>query len=112
MRFTMDHFSSAVVFLVFVVCCLLIVNAGLFLFNRSPLIKLREEKHESLAIMFGAISLIYSLLLAFVIIADWQDYDELSDSVEQESNQLRLILNHSRLLPDSLSVPIKNAVHV
>ena len=112
MHFVLKHLPAAVVCLVFVICCLLIVNTGLMLFNRSALKKLREEKHESLAIMFGAISLIYSLILAFVIITDWQDYDELSDSVEQESNQLRLILNHSAMLPDSLSVPIKKAVHV
>ncbi len=110
MHYILQHFSAAVLCLVFIAILIILVNGALMLFNNSGLKKLRQEKHEILGIMFGAISLIYSLILAFVIITGWSDYDELNDSVEQETNSLRLIINHASMLPDSLYNPLRTSI--
>jgi hypothetical protein len=61
-------------------------------------------------VIFGAISLIYSLILAFVIVAVWNNYEELNNTIEKEADKLSNILIHSQELPDSMSRPIQNAV--
>lgn len=48
--------------------------------------------------VFGAIGLIYSLILAFVIVAVWDDYDDLNKTIHAETDKLNSILAHSDAL--------------
>lgn len=65
---------------------------------------------ETGALFFSAISLVYSLIVAFVIVAAWDDYEELRDTVSKEADRLSAIVSDSRLMPDSLRVPIVKEV--
>lgn len=91
------------------ILCVLFVTAiivtslsALFLFNKWYWKYNPPCKNEILGIFFGTLSLIYSLLVAFVIVAVWQDYEELNNTIEQESDKLNSIITHSSLLPDSV----------
>jgi hypothetical protein len=57
--------------------------------------------------MFGAHSLIYSLVLALMIVAVWSDYDELKSTIELETDKLSAILVHTEELPNSLESQFK-----
>jgi predicted PurR-regulated permease PerM len=68
--------------------------------------------NEVAGIIFSVLTLIYSLLVSFVIIAVWENYEELNQVVEKEADDLNSVLVHSSTLPDTLknqiSVAIKN----
>ena len=86
-------------------------QAGLLLFEaiRKKTGNLLQS-NETAGLIFGAISLLYSLLLAFVIVAVWTDYEELNDTIEKEADKLNNILSHSSTLPDTLKQPMFNAI--
>ena len=85
-------------------------QAGLIGFNYlNKRIRL-PQNNEVAGIMFGAISLIYSLVLAFVIVAVWEDYDKLNQTIETEADKLNGIIAHSGRLPDSVRRPLENAL--
>ena len=111
MYFLLSHYSAGILCLVFVVASILITCTGLFLLKRVISYETLRANHEVTGIVFGSISLIYTLVLAFVIIAVWNDYEELNNTIEKEADKLSAILVHTEELPDSLARPIQNVVH-
>ncbi|GGB96460.1 bestrophin-like domain [Dyadobacter sediminis] len=101
---------APVLCLLFVLFCVLVAQLGLSAFKRFVKLHLSQEDNELAGIMFGAIGLIYSLILAFVIIAVWDDYDELSKTIEEETDKLNGIMAHTGTLPDSLQMSLKTAM--
>jgi hypothetical protein len=101
------HLSSmillAVLFMGLTQACLSIYNY----LNRKTRF---PQNNEVAGIMFGAISLIYSLVLAFVIVAVWEDYDKLNQTIETEADKLNGIIAHSSTLPDSVRRPLDSAL--
>lgn len=96
--------------LLFVAGCILLSLAGLALFRRSWNREDLPKNREVSGLIFGTLSAIYSLILAFVIVAVWEDYEELRQTVEQESDKLYTITVHAAALPDTLRQPIRQAV--
>lgn len=94
----------------FVVGCILLALAGLALFRRSWRSEDLPKNREVSGLIFGTLSAIYSLILAFVIVAVWGDYEELRQTVDQESDKLYSISIHAATLPDSLRQPVQQAV--
>lgn len=94
----------------FVAVIVLLSLVGLYIFSRWWYSKNITRSNEFIGIFFGALSLIYSLLIAFVIIAVWEDYEELNQTVEKETDQLSSIISHTATLPDSLKIPVTNAI--
>jgi len=88
--------------IVFITAMVVIAQAGLWLFNQFGWHTRLEKNNEVTGIVFGAIALIYSLILAFVIVAVWDDYNDLDKTVETETDKLSNILAHTSNLPDSL----------
>lgn len=66
--------------------------------------------NEIAGIVFGVLSLIYSLIIAFVIIAVWENYEELNRTIEKEADYLNSVLVHSKMLPDALRLPTSTAI--
>ena len=110
MEFLFSHFSAAILSILFVLLAILIAVTGLFLFSKVTSYETLKKNHGVSSVIFGAISLIYSLILAFVIVAVWNDYEELNSTIEKEADKLSSILIHSQELPDSISRPIQNAI--
>ena len=83
---------------------------GLFVFN---LIQSQPPKqgNEVAGIMFGGISMIYSLVLAFVIVAVWENYEDLNKTIETETDKMNSIMAHTATLPDSLKKPLDLALY-
>lgn len=81
-------------------------QGGLLVFEKWNRKAEKPKSNEATGLIFGAISLIYSLILAFVIVAVWNDYEDLNETIEKETDKLNSILAHSSTLPDSLKSPI------
>jgi len=95
----------------FVAGVMLISLAGLYIFDKLNFLKKLEQNNTVAGIIFAAIGLIYSLVLAFVIVAVWNDYDELTQIVEAEADKLNSVIAHSVALQDSVKAPINAALY-
>ena len=89
---------------------LIMAHGGLYLFDTWCKRKNIPHNNEVAGIIFGVLSLIYSLLVAFVIVAVWENYEELNRTIENETDDLNTILVHSTALPDSLRRPVVASV--
>lgn len=85
-------------------------HVGLYFFDRWCKQRNISHDNEVAGIIFGVVSLIYSLLVAFVIVAVWENYEDLNRTIEKEADQLNAVLIHSAILPDSLRMPIMISV--
>jgi len=101
---------APVMCVLFILGMLLIAQAGLWLFNKWHRHEKFEKNNEVAGIIFGAVALIYSLILTFVIVAEWDDYNELDRTIQAETDGLNSILAHSSTLPDTLKELIINSI--
>ena len=92
-----------------VVQCLLFVLlfAGLALLGHAAFRRFNDagrhrENREVAAILFGTVSLLYSLVLAFAIVAVWEDYEEANTTVRQEAERLISAMGHLEMMPADL----------
>jgi Protein of unknown function (DUF4239) len=89
---------------------IILSQAGLSVYNFVCRKFKEDESNEVAGIMYGCISAIYSLLLAFIIVAVWGNYEDLNKTIETESDKLSSILSQSANLPDSIRLPIDRAI--
>ena len=101
---------------IWIVCCLFLLVAllvslfGLYLFRRYGEAENLKKNHDVTGIIYGAVTIIYSLVLAFVIVAVWNDYEEINGDAGKEAAKLMGIISHSEELPDSVGGLIRKAV--
>ena len=69
-----------------------------------------KENHDVTGVIFGLIGILYSLVLAFVIVAVWEEYEDIERDVSKEATKLRAIVSYSEELPDSVGNKIRAAV--
>lgn len=87
-----------------------IACGGLLLFRRSFRLNVHKESNEYVIMIFGISGTLYSLVLAFVVFAVWQDYEELNDVITDEVSSLANIYSCSNLLPLQNQAAVKTAV--
>ncbi|PVD52249.1 hypothetical protein DC498_11030 [Terrimonas sp.] len=95
-------------FVTVVILCSLL---GLYIFNEWHRHTKLLPNNEVAGVMFGAISLIYSLILAFVIVAAWEAYEDLEKEIQAESDKMNNIITHISTMPDSIRQPIHEALY-
>ncbi len=95
---------------VLIMLLVIVSHAGLYFFDHWCKKKNISHNNEVAGIIFGVISLIYSLLVAFVIVAVWENYEDLNRTIEKEADDLNTVIIHSNALPDSLRNPIEASV--
>jgi hypothetical protein len=88
--------------MLFVLEMVLLAQAALWLFNCVGGRKWLERNNEVTGIIFGTVGLVYSLILAFVIIAVWEDYNNLEKTIQTETDRLNSILSHTSTMPPQL----------
>lgn len=94
----------------FVLLVVLISLAGLHLYTRYVERRTSAQNNEVVSTVFSAISLIYSLVLAFVFLAVWENYKDLDKTIADETDRLNSIVSHSATLPDRIRQPIETAL--
>ncbi|KAA6438435.1 DUF4239 domain-containing protein [Dyadobacter flavalbus] len=101
---------APVLCLLFVLLCVVLGQIGLTLFEKFFRLHLDVVDNDLTGIMFSTIGLIYSLILAFVIVAVWDDYDDLSKTIEEETDKLNGIMAHTGTLPADMQISMKTAM--
>lgn len=104
------YISAGVWGIMMITILILVAHAGLFVFDKWYKNRHGQRSNEVPGIIFSVLSLIYSLLVAFVIIAVWENYEDLNRTIEKEADHLNSVLVHSNMLPDSLRSPVAAAI--
>ena len=73
---------------------------GLVLVQRLVPPDLREEHNDVAGFIYAVLGVAYAVLLAFVVIAVWQDYKIAQTNVESEANELAGVYFLASQLPD------------
>jgi hypothetical protein len=73
---------------------------GLILVQRLVPSTLREEHNDVAGFIYAVVGVMYAVLLAFVVIVVWQDYQEAKDTVESEANELAGVYFLADRFPD------------
>lgn len=106
-----ETIPAVILCFLYVLLFAVISQAGLLVFNLCYSKNKRGEQSNDVAgLIFGTISLIYSLILAFVIVAVWTNYDDLNQTIEKETDKLNSILAHTVTLTDTLSQPLGHII--
>jgi hypothetical protein len=66
----------------------LLAHVGLRLVRRKVPLPVHETQHEVGGFFIGVVGAIYAVLLAFVVVAVWDDFSEAKQVVQSEANQL------------------------
>ena len=73
---------------------------GLVLVQHLVPSSLREEHNDVAGFIYAVVGVMYAVLLAFVVIVVWQDYQAAKDTVESEANELAGVYFLADRLPD------------
>ena len=85
--------------ILFTLSCILISCIGLFLFRKISGEENLKRSNESTGIYIGVITILYSLVLAFVVTSIWNDYEENNTNIEAEAQKLADIYSYSNEFP-------------
>ena len=98
-------------FLLVVICPMILAGVCL-VFVRHWMKSPEDEEHNILVTgMFAAVSLIYTVLLAFLIISVWSNYLTASQAVADESAALVTVARDAELLPEPQRSELLNSLH-
>ncbi len=87
--------------LLLVVCCPMALACLCLLMVRHWMKQPEDEEHNILVTgMFAAVSLIYTVLLAFLIISVWDNYTTASQAVSAEAAALITVARNAEVLPE------------
>jgi hypothetical protein len=106
-----SQFIAYILCALFVAVSVILSQAALTVFNVWATKYKLQFTNEIANTVFGVISLIYSLILAFVIIAAWDDYNDLEKTIETEADKINTIITHIGSLPDSLKTNIISSIY-
>ncbi len=106
-----SQFIAYILCVLFVIVSVIVSQIALTVFNTWAIKHKLQFANETANNVFGVISLIYSLILAFVIIAVWNDYNDLEKTIETEADKLNTIIAHIDSLPDSLKTNITSSIY-
>ena len=73
---------------------------GLVLVQRLVPSSLREEHNDVAGFIYAVVGVMYAVLMAFVVIVVWQDYEAAKGTVESEANELAGVYFLADRLPD------------
>ncbi|MXV50312.1 DUF4239 domain-containing protein [Pedobacter sp. HMF7647] len=104
------NLPATILCMVFIVVVVVLSQAGLQLYQSVLGKREFRQGNEVAGIVFGGISLLYSLVLAFVIVAVWENYESLNNTIEDEADKLNGILAHSAALPPHIKKPLDTAI--
>lgn len=72
--------------------------AGVTLVRRLPRERL-EENQDVVSVMFSAVGVLYTVLLAFMVVLVWEQFNSAEDRTEQEATRISNLLRNSSVFP-------------
>lgn len=80
--------QTVILGIVIVGASVVLAYVGLVLVRRSVSLERLKSHQEVAGFIFGAVGVIYSVLLAFLVIVVWEQYEEARTNVAEESNKI------------------------
>ena len=74
--------------------------AGLRFVRKKYSTEVLKENHEVAAIIFNAFGLLYAVVVAFVVFVTWSGYDDATENLEMEANEVDDIFHIAEAFPD------------
>src|SRR5881397_3526213 len=73
---------------------------GVHLVRKKYSADVLKENHEVAAIIFNAFGLFYGVMVAFVVFATWNGYDEATKNLQMEANEVDDLFHITKAFPD------------
>ncbi len=83
-----------------VVVCVLVAGAALNLVSRLIPTTLREDHNDVAGFIYAVVGVVYAVLLAFVVVAVWQNYEAARDTTVREADELAEIFFLAHRFPE------------
>src|SRR5258707_690025 len=84
--------------------------AGLYLVRRLVPVDRLQKNHEVAGVTFGVLGAFYGLVLAFVIVAAWERYNEANNNAHDEATALEAIYKLGTAFSEPMRTQIETAV--
>jgi hypothetical protein len=98
---------------VLIVCgSLVLASAGLLAVRRWMKTPEDEEHNVLVSCIFATVSLVYTVLLAFLVIAVWETFNAANQAVSQEAAAIVTVARDAELLPEPLRSQTLNQLHI
>lgn len=93
--------------LVFVVGSVVLALLGLFTVRRRVPLDVQMEQNEVAGFFIAVLGVVYAVLLAFAVIAVWEDLDDARNTSEREANSVGDLYRMAEGLPESARRPLQ-----
>jgi hypothetical protein len=93
--------------LVLIVGSVVLALLGLFHVRRRVSLEVQMEQNEVAGFFIAVLGVVYAVILAFAVIAVWEDLDEARDIAEREANSVGDLYRLAEGLPDSIRLPLQ-----
>jgi hypothetical protein len=93
--------------LVFIVGSVVLALLGLFNVRRRVPLDVQMEQNEVAGFFIAVLGVVYAVILAFAVIAVWEDLDEARDTAEREANSIGDLYRVAEGLPDAVRTPLQ-----
>jgi hypothetical protein len=93
--------------LVFIVGSVVLALLGLFHVRRRVPLDVQMEQNEVAGFFIAVLGVVYAVILAFAVIAVWEDLDEARVTTEREANNVGDLYRVAEGLPDAIRIPVQ-----
>ena len=93
--------------LVLIVGSVVLALLGLFSVRRRVSLEVQMEQNEVAGFFIAVLGVVYAVILAFAVIAVWEDLDEARDVAEREANSVGDLYRMAEGLPDTIRSPLQ-----
>ncbi len=99
----LDQLSLPVFATLCIACAVAVSILGLALFHRLVETSHLREAHEVTGFVYAMVGVIYAVLLAFVVVVVWEQFQNANQVAEDEAAHLGNVRQLARAFPDSVS---------
>lgn len=92
---------SSLLGLFIVVFSILVAVAGVFIIRRRVKYSALVEDNEATGFVYSMIGIVYAVLLAFVVIVVWEQYNDTQNNVQEEAIRVSNLLRDAQVFPAS-----------
>jgi len=85
---------------VFIAVCIAFFVGGLIVFRKYTNKERLKSSQEAIIAFMNIVAVLYAVLLAFLVIAVWENFDKNQDNVSMEANNLGSLFRNTKLLPE------------
>lgn len=110
-QFLMENVNTYILGFVIVAIYVLAAISGLFIMRKYLPHEKCKNHNDVAGFIFATMGVIYAVLLAFVVIVTWGNYDKASEITSKEANSIASLYRDSTAFPPEVRNQIKSTLH-